>query len=115
MDLTISLDGSRRRDIKLWAGDEVTLNVIVRTLDTDALPVVVDTPRLITREDDVAFPVGTQFTVSEDYPGRRWYWIKGEIAGVTTTLAYGVLEICGGDSYPSGTDYGWGWRWNYPT
>lgn len=112
MDLAIALDGPRRRDIEVFAGDEVTLNVAVYAVDGDLSPVVVTNLVMSTTPSYGSFtiPVGVQYTVSDEQCGRHWYWIKGDIAGVTTTVAYGLYRVIGGRrGYPSGTDYGWGY------
>lgn len=110
MNINIALDGPRRRDLKLFAGDEVTLNVVVYTHDGEIAPVAVTALTLTTAPSDFTLPIGSQFTVDSGWPGVRWYWLKGDIAGVTTTLAYGQIRICGGEWQSlSGNDYGWHW------
>lgn len=116
--ITIALDGPRRRDLKLVAGDQATITLVVYAKDGDPSPVTVTTPTLTPSPDwgAASFPVGSLFTVTDTYPGRHWYRLYGTIGGVRTMLAYGVMEIFGGDAnYPSGNDYGWGyWGWGYP-
>lgn len=108
MDIRVALNGTKRRNLELFAGDEVTLNVVVYAADGDTAPVAVTNLALRTWPDDLALPVGSQFTVTSDNPGRHWYRIQGDIAGVTTTLAYGVMIIRGGEwESPGGNDYGW--------
>ena len=114
MDIIVALDGLKRRNLKLFAGDEVTLNVVAYATDGSSTPLAVTALALTTCPDDLTIPVGVQFVVPDDAccPGRRSYSLKGDIAGVTTTLAYGVLEICGGTCEQlGGNDYGW--RWPY--
>jgi hypothetical protein len=110
MDINIALDGPRRRNLELFAGDEVTLNVNVYTVDGDLTPIVVTALTISTNPDDLTLPVATPFTVDDNWPGRRWYWLRGEIADNVTTLAYGVIEIFGGEwDTLGGNDYGWHW------
>ena len=116
--ITVALDGPRRRDLKLVAGDQTIITVVVYAADGDAAPATVTTPTLTPYPDwgAASFPVGSLFTVADTYPGRHWYRLYGTIGGARTMLAYGVMEVFGGDSnYPSGDDYGWGyWGWGYP-
>ncbi|OUM01669.1 hypothetical protein [Variovorax sp. JS1663] len=112
MDIRVALNGTKRRNLELFALDEVTLNVTVYAADGDAAPVAVTNLVMRTWPDDFTVPVGQQFTVPDTCPGRRCYRLQGDIAGVATTLAYGVMRIRGGESEQlGGNDYGW--RWPY--
>lgn len=115
MDLTVSLNGSKRRDIRLHYGDTETINVVVYAddADTGAPALTVTDVNMTAQGDYYTIPTGVPFTVADDYGHRSWYSIKGTIAGAVQTLAYGHLDIIGGPQYPSGTDYGfpYGTRW----
>ena len=116
VDLVIALDGARRRDLQFYAGDEVTISLTVYEHDGDAVPLTVTTPMLTTSFiGGDAFPIGSPFAVSDKYPGRRWYRVVGDIAGNTTTICYGLLEVFAPEMYPSGSDYGFGRTWGYPS
>lgn len=110
MDLSIALDGSRRRNIQLFAGDEPTINVIVYAKDGDTDPIAVENLTFVTAPDGESFiPVGSVFTVPDSYPMRSSFRITGEIGDATTTLLYGILEIEGGHAQCNGgDDYGMG-------
>lgn len=113
MQVNIALDGPRQRNLKWFAGDEMTLSVVVYAVDGDLAPVAVTNLVLTTAPDESTYPIGSQFVVPTDWPGRRYYWIKGEIGGVLTTLAYGWLIIKGGEwTRTGGGDYGWAWPFN---
>lgn len=68
----------------------MTINLTVYALDGDTVPVVVTNLRAGTGGGGL-FPVGSQFTVPCAL-GRTPYRIVGDVAGVTTTLVYGVIE-----------------------
>lgn len=102
MDITVALDGSKRRDLQLFQGDTATINVIVYEHDGDTEPI---TPSGVRFVDTDGFAYGEPFAVSEDRVGRSWYRIVGEVDGVTTTLAFGYVTVEGGYA---------GWYGGYP-
>lgn len=115
MQISIALDGPRIRNLRMFAGDELTLSVVVYARDGDASPVAVTNLSMSSWPEDFTFPLGSQFVVPSDWPGRRWYRIRGEIAGVLTTLAYGWVLLEGGDcTTTGGNDYGWRWPYGPP-
>lgn len=114
--ITVALDQpNRRRDLKLAAGDDTTLSVVVYAVDGDPSPVAVTNLTFTGNYyNDITIPLGAPFTVPDNTPGRRWYRIKGDIGGLTTTLCYGILQIFSDSYQPGGDDYGWGTHWGYP-
>lgn len=114
MLITVALDSSRRRDIKLTAGTTEAINVAVYEKNGDTVPLTVTTATFATDYGNGPYlAVGLPFLVPDAYPGRQWYTIRGTIAGQLVLLAYGIVEIFGTDWYPMGNDYGWGPRWGY--
>lgn len=106
MDVTVALDGSRRRDLTLFQGDTVTINLIVYAADGDTEPITPSGVRFIDL-NGAGFAYGVPFGVSENDVGRQWYRLVGEVDGVTTTLAFGYVHVegpfagwyCGRDGY----------------
>jgi hypothetical protein len=94
MLLSIALDGSKRRDLQFFQGDEVTITVAVYAEDGDTEAVTVTDPRFVWPTDG-GFAYGAEFAVSDANVGRSYYRIVGEIAGVTTTLAHGYIRVEG--------------------
>lgn len=94
MQLSVALDGSKRRDLSLFQGDAVTITATVYAEDGDTVPIVPTNIRFVWPEEG-GFAYGTQFTVSDNSVGRTFYRLVGEVAGVTTTLAYGYIVVEG--------------------
>lgn len=118
MDISVALDGSRQRDLSFFTGDEQTLNLTVYAVDGDFEPIdpaTITTPRILTCwGNGYTIPVGTEFTVPDRYCGRVPYRLVAEVAGVTTTLAYGTLNTLGrGRGWCGRWDYGGPWGWGY--
>lgn len=108
MQLNVALDRVNQRDLTLNVGDQQTLSVTVYAHDGDTVPVAVTNPRIVTcPAASITIPVASQFTVPALCWGRTNYRLVAEVAGVTTTLAWGVLSAMGG--YP----YGWCGHWDY--
>lgn len=101
--ISVALDGSRRRDLSLFQGDEVTLEVVVYAEDGDVDAITPTDIRFVAPETGLSY--GTEFTVGEDMIGRSWYRLVGEVAGVTTTLAYGFITVEGETNH---------WLWGWP-
>lgn len=105
MQITVALDGSRRRDLTLFQGDTATIELVVHAVDGDDAPITPSGVRFL--DTDGGFAYGTPFGVSLDDVGRHWYRLVGEVDGVTTTLAYGYITVegpysgwsCGRDGY----------------
>lgn len=95
MQISVALDGARRRDIHLAQGDDVTLTVVVYAHDGDTVPIAVTDQAFITASGAPGFAYGTPFAVSSDSVGRNWFRLVGDIAGVTTTLAWGWIFVEG--------------------
>lgn len=117
MEISVALDGSKRRDLRLFEGDEIVLTVSVFAKDGDEEPI---DPALVTDLQistigpfDGSIPVGSAFTVPAGLCWRNWYTLRGNVAGISTTLACGWILGYGepATSYPWGNDYGW--RWPY--
>lgn len=117
MEISLALNGAKRRDLRLYEGDEVTLTVKVYQRDGDEEPI---DPALVTGLSmttvgpfDRSIPVGSVFTVPVGLCWRNWYTLKGAVNGVPTTLAMGWILGYGVPDrpYPWGNDYGW--RWPY--
>lgn len=90
MDISVALDGGKERNLIFGAGDQATINLKVYAHDGDSTPIVVTELRWSTG-GQALFPVGSQFTVP--CVGRTPYRIVGKVAGVLTTLVYGVIEV----------------------
>lgn len=103
MQISVALDGSRHRDLSLFQGDEVTLEVVVYAVDGDEDPIAPTGIRFA--DTDTGLTYGDPFTVGENMIGRRWYRLVGEVAGATTTLAYGFITV-DGEAAP--------WLWGSP-
>jgi hypothetical protein len=93
--ISVALDGSKRRDIRLCQGDEATLAAVVYEHDGDTSPVAVTGARFVTSEGAPSFAYGTEFVVPQDSVGRTWFRLVGEIDGMTTTLAWGYVFVEG--------------------
>lgn len=102
MQLSVALDGSKRRDLSLFQGDDVTILLTVYAQDGDTVPITPTNIRFVWPEEG-GFAYGVPFTVSEASVGRRWYRLVGEVDGATTTLAYGYIIV---DGLTSGWPYG---------
>ena len=89
MDIVTALDGSLERNLTFTPGDDMTINLTVYAHDGDTTPIVTTNPQLSTG-GGAYFPIGSQFTVS--CVGRTPYRLAVDIAGVTTTVAYGYIE-----------------------
>lgn len=114
MDIAVALDGSKRRDLLLYQGDSEQINVTVYAADGDTTPLTATNLTISTCPDGkVSFPVGSTFTVPDDFPRGR-YWLTATVNGKRTTIAYGVLRAPGGCCYDGGRwDYGGSWGWGY--
>jgi hypothetical protein len=111
MDLTIALDGSKRRDLQLFQGDTVTITAVVYEHDGDADPLATVSGARFVDLDGAGFVYGTPFGVSENDVGRRWYRLVGEVDGVTTTLAFGYIIVEGShEGWPCGCPCDGYWR-----
>jgi hypothetical protein len=99
MDITVALDGSLERNLVFPPGDDMTLSLTVYALDGDTTPLAVTNPQLSTGGGGY-FPIGSQFTITCGL-GRTPYRIAVDIAGVTTTVAYGYIE----SPYPCAWSY----------
>jgi len=106
MDIVVALNGSKERNLSFAPGDEVTLNLIVYAQDGDTTPIT-PTNFYWSTGGGSFLPVGSQFS----FPcvNRTPYSIAADIAGVRTTLVYGIIEApfgyrcnwyCGGDIFP---------------
>jgi hypothetical protein len=108
MQITIALDGEKKRDLRFFAGDDMSLTIVVYAHDGDITPVTVTNVRFAAA--DGSLPMDSEFVVPSNFLGRVPYRIVGEVEGVTTTLAYGVMQTEGG--WPTVYCYGWcgpGW------
>lgn len=94
MLITVALDGSKRRDLTVFQGDEVTIEAVVYAQDGDTEAITPTDIRFVWPESG-GFAYGESFTVSDQYNGRGWYRLVGEVEGVTTTLAFGYLTVEG--------------------
>lgn len=102
MQISVALDGSKRRDLSLFQGDEVTIEAVVYAEDGDVEPITPTDIRFVWPESG-GFAYGESFVASEDRVGRTFYRLVGEVEGVTTTLAFGYLTVEGlGSGWPFG-------------
>ena len=105
MEITLALDRDNRRDLRMFAGDEITISLVVYAVDGDNTPVTVTAPIVITTPSGlVSIPVGTPFVVP-DTVDRIKYRLTADVSGDTRTLCYGTILIQGAAIY-SGNDYG---------
>ncbi len=99
--ISVALNGSKRRDLRLFQGDTATIDAVVYAKDGDSDPLTtVSGARFVDVDDGVGFVYGDAFAVSDNAVGRHWYRLVGEIDGVTTTLAFGYITV-------EGTHEGW--------
>jgi len=112
MDINVALDGTKKRDLLFYAGDDLSIVLKVYAHDGDITPIAVTNVRFDAPAGNL--PLGTPFTVPYNYIGRSPYRIVGDVDGIVTTLAYGVLETPGG--WPSAYywDYEYGSLPAYP-
>lgn len=89
MQITVALNGGLERNLVFAPGDDMTINLTVYAVDGDTSPLAVTNPQLATGGGGL-FPIGSQFTVQ--CVGRTPYRLAVDIAGVTTTVAYGYIE-----------------------
>lgn len=117
MEIIVALNGAKRRDLRVYEGDQITLSVQVYRKDKDEEPI---DPSLITDlaittvgPFDGSIPVGTPFTIPGGLIWRNWYTLRGNVDGISTTLAMGWFLGYGQPDrpHPWGNDYGW--RWPY--
>lgn len=118
MQITVALDGAKRRDLKLFHGDGEQIEIVVYEKDADEVPL---DPSVVTdlRIDTLGYfngsiPVTSPFTVPDGIRGRNWFTLYGTVDGARRTLAFGIIEgYDASDSgpFPRGNDYGW--RWPY--
>lgn len=94
MELTVALDGEKKRDLRFFAGDDMSLTIVVYAHDGDINPITVTNVRFAAAEGSL--PMGSEFVVPLNFFGRVPYRIVGEVADITTTLAYGVMQTEGG-------------------
>lgn len=96
MQIAVALDGSKRRDLSFYPGDDLVLNLKAYAKDGDSEPIEVINSKFI--HGYVLGPeLGAEFTVPEE-SGREPYKIIGDVSGQTTTLAFGWLIA--GQGYP---------------
>lgn len=96
MEIAVALDGSKRRDLSFYPGDDLVLNLKAYAKDGDSEPIEVINSKFI--HGYVLGPeLGAEFTVPEE-SGREPYKITGDVSGQTTTLAFGWLMA--GQGYP---------------
>lgn len=94
MEITVALDGEKKRDLRFFAGDDMSLTIVVYEHDGDVSPIVVSNVRFAAA--DGSLPMDSEFVVPSNFFGRVPYRIVGEVEDITTTLAYGVMQTEGG-------------------
>lgn len=94
MEITVALDGEKKRDLRFFAGDDMSLTIVVYAHDGDITPITVSNVRFAAA--DGSLPMDAEFVVPSNFFGRVPYRIVGEVDGITTTLAYGVMQTAGG-------------------
>jgi hypothetical protein len=94
MEITVALDGEKKRDLRFFAGDDMSLTIVVYDHDGDVSPIVVSNVRFAAA--DGSLPMDSEFVVPSNFFGRVPYRIVGEVEDITTTLAYGVMQTEGG-------------------
>jgi len=96
MDIIVALNGSLERNLTFAPGDDNTINLVVYAVDGDDTPLTVTNPQLSTGGGGL-FPIGQEFQVR--CLGRTPYRLAVDIDGVTTTVAFGVIESSIGYEY----------------
>jgi hypothetical protein len=94
MEITVALDGEKKRDLRFFSGDDMSLTIVVYEHDGDVSPIVVSNVRFAAA--DGSLPMDSEFVVPSNFFGRVPYRIVGEVEDITTTLAYGVMQTEGG-------------------
>lgn len=107
MEISVAIDGTKKRDLIFYQGDDLSIVLKVYAHDGDDTPIVVENVRFDAPAGTV--PMGVPFTVPYNYIGRSPYRIVGDVAGITTTLAIGIIQTPGG--WPSVCCWGYG---NFP-
>lgn len=94
MQITVALDGEKKRDLRFFAGDDMSLTIVVYEHDGDTTPITVTNVRFAAADGEL--PMDSEFVVPSNFFGRVNYRIVGEVEDITTTLAYGVMQTEGG-------------------
>lgn len=94
MEITVALDGEKKRDLRFFAGDDMSLTIVVYAHDGDVSPVTVTNVRFASA--DSSLPMDAEFVVPSNFFGRVPYRIVGEVEDITTTLCFGVMQTEGG-------------------
>lgn len=93
MQITVALDGEKKRDLRFFAGDDMSLTIVVYAQDGDTSPITVTNVRFAAADGEL--PMDSEFVMPSNFFGRVNYRIVGEVADITTTLAYGVMQTEG--------------------
>lgn len=111
MPISVAINGSKTRNLQLYAGDTVTLTLTVYAEDGDTEAIDsddIENARIVTHPSGIAsLPVGSAFTVP-DVCGTFGFRLIAEVDGDTLTLCDGTVTIKGA-SRSVRWDYGWGW------
>lgn len=94
MQITVALDGEKKRDLRFFAGDDMSLTIVVYEHDGDTTPIAVTNVRFAAADGEL--PMDSEFVVPSNFFGRVNYRVVGEVEDITTTLAYGVMQTEGG-------------------
>lgn len=94
MEITVALDGEKKRDLRFFAGDDMSLTIVVYAHDGDITPITVSNVRFAAA--DGSLPMDSEFVVPSNFLGRAPYRIVGDVDGIATTLCYGVMWTDGG-------------------
>ena len=106
MQITLALNRDNRRDLRMFAGDQITIDLIVYAEDGDDTTITATSPVItVSPASSASFLVGTQFTVPDECD-RMTYRLTASIGGITRTLCYGVIVVSGATNYGSSGDYG---------
>lgn len=90
MDVSVALNGSRRRDLQFYAGDDTEIVLTVYQNDGDEDPIVVSDP-VILYNDPRRRSLNPGDSFKACFRQRQRYSLVGYINSVRTTLAYGLL------------------------
>lgn len=112
-NITVALNASLERNLTFNAGDDMGIVLTVYAIDGDVGSLVVPTNvRIEAVPGGPGFPLpGGTFSVPSNFQGRMAYRITGEIAGIRTTLVYGVLTTRFGWPWIEGYGPQSGWAW----
>lgn len=99
MIISSALNRIGRRDLRLFEGDQLEIDLVVYALDGDTVPIdhdLITDARFVCRHTPAPLHIGSLVTVPRPWCGHRIeYRLVAEISGLTTTLCYGSIIVAG--------------------